>query len=337
MPFHIDRFFGSPAVQAMPPNAQMGYLSLLTRGQWQSEDGTISSDPLELAEKSGLGDELWAIHGPRILRNFEPVNGNGRLRNLVNFQEWQEAQRVFEARRKAAMRTNKERSADGDRAVTDTVRARPADTITGTITGTKEQKPSRAKTARAAKPRKPIEPGDAKEPTKTEIAKKRHADFKGAIKNYWDAKNPGIDMPWGAREGAQLDMLLREAPHITLDQFIGFLRNRFKSQVNHGDRPCRWIRWITSYGPGPVNQYKNTENGGNGNGAGKTQSSPAKDRVNANRRALAEIAIERGWFAPDGDSQSNGEAVPESGLDGRDTGIHDRHRASGPEILPPEG
>jgi hypothetical protein len=98
-----------------------------------------------------------------------------------------------------------------------------------------EQKPSRAKTARAAKPRKPVEPGDAKEPTKTEIAKKRHADFKAAIKNYWDAKNPGIDMPWGAGEGAQLDMWLREAPHITLDQFIGFLRNRFHSKVNHGD------------------------------------------------------------------------------------------------------
>jgi hypothetical protein len=96
MPLHIDRFFGSPAVQAMPPEAQMGYLSLLTRGQWQSDDGTISSDPLDLAEKSGLGDERWVVHGPRILRNFVPVNGTGRLRNLVNYEEWLEAKRVFD-------------------------------------------------------------------------------------------------------------------------------------------------------------------------------------------------------------------------------------------------
>ena len=197
------------------------------------------------------------------------------------------------------------------------------------------QKPSRAKTARAEKPRKPVEPEDAKEPTKTDIAKKRHADFKAAIKNYWDAKNPGIDMPWGAMEGSQLDQWLREAPHITLDQFIGFLHNRFRSKVNHGDRPCQWIKWITSYGPGPVNQYKNTENGENGNGTNQ-QHSPAKQRVDGNLRAIGEALAARGVPGPWSPARANGEEVSESGTGGVDGGIPGGLRATEHEILPPE-
>jgi hypothetical protein len=94
MPLHIDRFFGSPSVQVMQPAAQMGYLRLLC-SQWQSDDSTISADPLDLAERSGLGDEVWALYGPRILRNFTIVC-DGRYRNRVCFEEWQLAKAVFE-------------------------------------------------------------------------------------------------------------------------------------------------------------------------------------------------------------------------------------------------
>src|ERR1700678_549405 len=97
MPFRIDAFKGSPAVQAMHPCARIGYLYLLARA-WQTDDCTVSSDALQLAEDSGLGDELWALHSPRILRKFEAVNGNGRLRNQVCFEEWSEAKRIYERR-----------------------------------------------------------------------------------------------------------------------------------------------------------------------------------------------------------------------------------------------
>jgi hypothetical protein len=102
----------------------------------------------------------------------------------------------------------------------------------------------------------------------------RHTAFKEAIRKYWDSKNAGVDMPWGPAEGKQLGMWLREAPHITLEQFTLFLRNRYKSQVNHGERPCQWIKWVTSYGPGPVDKYKNTA-GQTEAGNGKVERSAA--------------------------------------------------------------
>lgn len=87
----------------------MGYLSLIA-DQWQSDDSTVSSDAFDLAERSGLGDELWAIYGVRILRKFDPVEGTDRLRNQVCFEEWTEAKRIFEARRGSAEKTNQKRS-----------------------------------------------------------------------------------------------------------------------------------------------------------------------------------------------------------------------------------
>ena len=149
MPLHIDRFLGSPAVQAMSPAAQMGYLRLLM-ASWQSEDCTISSDPLDLAETSGLGDDLWEKCGARILRKFFPVSGNGRLRNSVCYEEWREAKRIFEARKAAAIKTTEIRSPrlfstvtednqDGDHTVTNGSPSRSANTITGTLTNTKKQ------------------------------------------------------------------------------------------------------------------------------------------------------------------------------------------------------
>lgn len=86
----------------------------------------------------------------------------------------------------------------------------------------------------------------------------RHVAFKEAIHAYWKFKNGDLPMPWGAMEGSQLGMWLRDAPHITIEQFKGMLQARAKSKVNHGERPAQWIKWITSYGPGPVDEFKNT-------------------------------------------------------------------------------
>src|SRR5271170_3488147 len=108
MPFRIDAFKSSPAVRAMHPAARSGYLYLLSCA-WQTEDCSLMADQMELAERSELGDELWALHGPRILRKFEVLE-SGRIRNAVLFEDWKEAKRVFEARKEAANRTNSARS-----------------------------------------------------------------------------------------------------------------------------------------------------------------------------------------------------------------------------------
>lgn len=144
MPFHIDRFRGSPDVRAMHPAAQMGYLYLLASA-WQTDDCTISSDELDLASDSCLGDELWALYRVRIIRKFTFVEGTSRMRNDVLFGEWGEAKRIFESRVAAAKKTTEIRSPRknnsvtvesiySDRAPTNTVTSRSADTIT--LTGT---------------------------------------------------------------------------------------------------------------------------------------------------------------------------------------------------------
>jgi hypothetical protein len=140
MPFHIDRFRGSPDVQAMAPAARIGFLYLLASA-WQTDDCSISADPLDLATMSGLGDDAWATYGPRILRKFVFVDG--RLRNEVLFEEWSEAKRIFDARSLAAQRTNSERSPRKKRTFTERSPLRSADTITGTETWTKEQESPR--------------------------------------------------------------------------------------------------------------------------------------------------------------------------------------------------
>lgn len=133
MPFHIDRFKASPAVQAMHPVARIGYLYLLACS-WQSEDCTIPADDDTLAELSGLGYELWAEHSTRILRKFVALDG--KLRNPSCYEEWREAKRIYEARQDSAKRTNTERSLNGHRAVTERSPIRSADTITLTVTDT---------------------------------------------------------------------------------------------------------------------------------------------------------------------------------------------------------
>ena len=142
MPFHIDRFRGSPHVQAMHPCARWGYLSLLA-SQWQSEDCTISSDELDLASESGLGDELWQTHRIRILRKFDAVEIGGRLRNAVCFTEWREAKTVFEHNRQVRSEAGKAGNAkrwgsksDGYDRKCDLKPSQNIATLTGTVTET---------------------------------------------------------------------------------------------------------------------------------------------------------------------------------------------------------
>jgi|GEM_PF-2324998 hypothetical protein len=68
---------------------------------------------------------------------------------------------------------------------------------------------------------------------------------------------------------------------------------------------------------------------------GANNPSPAKQRIDANRRALAEAAIKRGWFTPDDAAGSRATPVAEPRHDGIDGRVPDGLRAVGPEILAP--
>jgi|ERR1035437_929689 hypothetical protein len=172
--------------------------------------------------------------------------------------------------------------------------------------------------------------------TKTAISDERHTAFKEAIQIYWDSKNHGVQMPWGPAEGKQLAMWLREAPHITLEQFKGFLRARYKSDVNHGDRPCQWIKWITSYGPGPVDRFKNTAKEDENGRTGKGKPGITKLRLDGTLTALGEALAKRGVDGPWNPTWTDGETVSEPGERSDNRGVSDGLRATSPEILPPE-
>jgi hypothetical protein len=148
MPLKIDAFRASPAVQAMHPAARAGYIYLLLSA-WQTDDCTVSADPLDLAETSGLGDELWALYGARIIRKFDMVEG-GKLRNAVLYGEWKDAQTVFENRGKSLEKINAARKRNspeptpepnGDEDVTEPQPkgATGTLTLTETVTGTEVQ------------------------------------------------------------------------------------------------------------------------------------------------------------------------------------------------------
>ena len=240
MPFKIDAFKGSPAVQAMHPCARIGYLYLLACA-WQSEDCTIPDDNLALSEMSGLGIKLWKIHGDQILRKFTP-NGQKRLLNHVLAFEWQDARRVFESRKSAAQRTNTARWLNGDRTVTDSGPNRSADTRTGTLTGTvQEQKPSPQPRKRSAEPKHSTDP--------------RHVACKAEIFAYYQRMNKGEEPEWDGHEGKTLAMFLKSNPKLTDQGLHRLLEHRSRSEINHSERPSLWIRKLKSFLNGPLNEY----------------------------------------------------------------------------------
>lgn len=270
IPFEIDRFFGSAAVQAMSGAAQMGYWRLIC-AQWQSDECMLDPDPFNLAEKSGLGDELWAILSPRILRQFETLSDdNGALRNRVCFEIWTRTRTAYQRRAHAAEKTNERRSPSRSPSrngtVTDTVTVgenaadRHGDRVTPSLSqsqsslgvsanSNKKQKPSGAKSAPAAEGEEAQKP-----PTKTALAKGRHAEFKAILGEYWTAANR-LEMPWDGREGKALEVMLRASPNLSADQFRQLLRNRFRSARNHSERPSIWLPFVTSYGNGPIDRF----------------------------------------------------------------------------------
>ena len=103
--------------------------------------------------------------------------------------------------------------------------------------------------------------------TKSNLIKSRHEEFKVAIGKYWVAKNPGVEMPWGPAEGRNLAMWLKESPTTTVEQFTLWLRNRFKSDVNHSERPSRWIGNVTNFANSPIDTYGKPKNSNGGKNA----------------------------------------------------------------------
>jgi len=224
---------------------------------------------------------------------------------IVNYEHYRNL-RDEEARRayfRDAKREQRSKKCADSPAASNFVKDSPTNSTQAEAEAEAEEKPSRAKAARGKK---------------TEAAKSRHAEFKAAILRYWESKNPGVEMPWGPAEGRNLEMWLRETPHTTLEQFVGYLRNRFKSEVNHTERPSRWIGNVTNFAARPIDKYGKPLQESANVGSDKNQRSPASQRVEANLRAVAETAFRRGWVSADNFERPDAEAVAEPGPGGID-------------------
>ena len=167
---------------------------------------------------------------------------------------------------------------------------------------------------------------DQQDPIKTEETKTRHAEFKESIKKYWIAKNPGVEMPWGPSEGKNLAMWLKESPTTTVEQFTLWLRNRFKSDVNHTDRPSRWIGNVTKFANGAIDQYGNLKNGNGGKNA-----AVSTGKTDGNMAILKESL-----FGTEHQSPAHEDGLFSSGEDGENDAriIHGVFTTSGPPSLP---
>lgn len=121
---------------------------------------------------------------------------------------------------------------------------------------------------------------------KAEIEKIRHSEFKASILRYWESRNPSVEMPWGPSEGKNLSTWLKESPNTTVEQFTGWLRNRFKSEVNHTERPSRWIGNVTAFANGPIDRFGKPLQGENrnGNGANKIPDSIRQANIDFDAR-----------------------------------------------------
>jgi hypothetical protein len=265
---------------------------------------------------------------------------------IVNYEHYrnikdEEARRTYfrdrqrEHRAKSKTTTNSQ-SLSNDVKDSSTLLNKVTQAEADTDTEAKEQKhsPNPRKRVSEAQKRRDKKKRDSP-PTKTDFSLARHKEFKAGIFQYWQSKNE-IGCPWGPAEGAQLEMWLKANPNVTFLQFKQMLRHRYLSDVTHSDRPAMWIKNVTSYANGPIDQYGKPLRPGGNNGTGKNNQSPASQRVKANRQVLAEIAIKRGLYTPPSAFESDGEPLPESGFDGCDAGVRGGLAETDPEILPPE-
>jgi uncharacterized protein YdaU (DUF1376 family) len=283
-----------------------------------SQRGNIPDDPEEIARLTRCKLQSVSHCHSQCKRFFKSRNGL-----LYSERMEREKAKSEQARANAGRRYRKETYAP----------AYANGSANGSANGNAKSPTQKAREpeSRKAESQRPENPSRAK---RERASDERHTTFKAAIKDYWNAKNPDIDMPWGGAEGKALSTWLREAPHVTIEQFTTLLQARFQSEVNHGDRPSQWIRWVTKYGDGPIDRFGKSIAKENSNGASRP--SVTKQRVDNNRRALAEALAKRGIRGPWDSPGTHRPEVPEPRPDNDAGRVHGGSGTASAEILPPE-
>ena len=282
----------------MHPAARSGYLYLLAYA-WQTDDCSIPSDPVELAEISELGDDLWQTYGPRILRKFTPIEATGKLQNEKLLTEWMEAKKVFDARSLGGKRK------DSSKTLPAVIKVTPPQEQEHR----QEQEQKDEKQKPSPKPRKKRVSEDGMQHS----VDPRHIACKERIFAAYRHKNAGADPDWDGREGQALGMLLRANPALDTETINPLLAHWARSDVNHSDRPSIWIPKLSSFRMAPIDRFnKPKEEHGNG-GSNQNHKSPAKQRIDGARRVLAQAAFDRGLIDPARIDGQPSEEIPHAG------------------------
>ena len=163
-----------------------------------------------------------------------------------------------------------------------------------------QQKPSPPRSedggGKKAEPVPPSKPTTPPKPpmAKPEKAKKSHADpryepCKDLLRAYWLSKNPEHEMPWDGQEGKALSMFLKANPHVTATDFRNFLAHRFRSEVNHSERPGAWVGKVIKYANHPLDRFGQPIDG---KGKSKNATVPL-GKAEGNLAVLAEVISRR--------------------------------------------
>jgi len=111
-----------------------------------------------------------------------------------------------------------------------------------------------------------------------------HAVFKGLVQDAWKEWGNPLEMPWDGAEGKQLGMLIGANPKLGPDGMRRLLQYRARSNgVNLAERPSKWLRSLTDYARGPLNEFKQPQETSNGN----RNQSKTGGNLNAAAQAIA--------------------------------------------------
>jgi uncharacterized protein YdaU (DUF1376 family) len=289
MPLYIGDYLAATAhLDALESGA---YLHLLMH-QWKNERLPVDSDGLRRIAK--VDKDAWSNAWLLLAPFFDHTKGFPVQLRLEKIREdWKSKQLKAKEKAKIAAEARWHKDAP----CTPQAMLTPSPSPIPTPIPTEQTlKPSRAKTTR-------------EKPTKTELVKTRHDTFKEKIKQYWEYKNPGVEMPWGPAEGRQLAMWLAESPQTSVEQFAGFLRNRARSEVNHAERPSRWVGNVTSYANGALDTFKQPKNGAlNGKQVGRTEKT-----LSAGAEAARDIIESGANYSTENHRETYGDDVFSSG------------------------
>jgi uncharacterized protein YdaU (DUF1376 family) len=152
---------------------------------------------------------------------------------------------------------------------------------------------------------------------KSDLIASRHAEFKQAIADFWEWRNPDVEMQWDGMEGKALALYLSSAPKTTVQQFKRFLKNRGDSDnVSQTERPGAWVRSIGKFAGGPLDQYGKPKQPGGSNGRSNSTSKQAATASNATSLVSRILGVDSNRIGQDSDHDGGGGNGGEAYIDG---------------------